>query len=1047
MSCEHCDPCAAGCGCDCDCTQACGSAPQLSPPANPAGRSALRTRIGSYGDFFADALRRLGSSDAPALRTLGTRDPDDPAIALLDAWAVAADVLTFYRERLSNEGYLRTANSERSLRELAAAVGFKPRPGVAATVHLAFLLDPNAAPVDIPAGAKAQTIPQPGEQMQTFETDEALQARAEWSAMAPRLARVPALDRVAALTRAEVRLADASLLVRPGEKLLFRFRDGYAQQIVREVAAARNDVQNGCVVLALKPRPGLTPDLAKKIVQLGDDLAHKLEQADASDRPALLALLEPLVSYLLGASALDALGGANVPGAVNNDSPLSEILKELLVPPPDTRIDVQAVNIDGSLGALQRAPVAQPPAARYLPRAAVAGLGASGITRGALLQSLTPGLDRNLYAAWRNLPATPATRDNAPDLYLLRATASPYGATAPLRASLVKDTQGDWDLEAVDTIFAFLDNVNEAVDPSSFALVQTPSLDSIGAHTIRFARVIGAGTVQRGDYGVNSKVSRLELADPVSGALLPVVQGSFGKEGSPPLAYLRNTVFAVQSEPVALAPEAIPDDVGGATITLAGLYDGLAVGRWLIVAGERTDVQANGMPVPGIRDGELAMVAAIGQAPDGDAAGDSRHTVVVLRDALAFTYRRASVTVYGNVVKASHGETVTEVLGSGDAQARFATYDLKRPPLTFVPAPTPAGVAGSQTVRVNDVRWHEVDALLDAGPADRAYAMSVDGSGAATIVFGDGRHGARLPTGQDNVRAQYRVGIGRAGNVLAGQVTLLSTRPLGVQGVVNPLRASGGAEADRMEQIRRNLPQGVLALAPASRLVSVQDYAYFAQRFAAIGHVQATRLADGGSSVVYLTLAGVDDIPLDPDGALLASLTSALRTYGDPLLPVVLGVRELIALVLQARVAIDADADWNVVEPALRARVLDAFSFDRAQLGRPVYLSQAIAAMQDTPGVAWVDVDVFGGIAEWQLRDQEALKVAVDALLAQTAGGPVPDAVTCLPARPNDAPSLSTSGLLEPDTPRFLPAQLAMLAPGVPDTLVFNLVDTRSTPC
>ena len=49
-----------------------------------------------------------------------------------------------------------------------------------------------------------------------------------------------------------------------------------------------------------------------------------------------------------------------------------------------------------------QAPVAQPPAARYLPRAAVAGLGASGITRGALLQSLTPGLDRNLYAAWRN---------------------------------------------------------------------------------------------------------------------------------------------------------------------------------------------------------------------------------------------------------------------------------------------------------------------------------------------------------------------------------------------------------------------------------------------------------------------------------------------------------------------------------------------------------------------------------------------------------------------------------------------------------------------
>jgi len=43
------------------------------------------------------------------------RDDSDPSIALLDAWAVVADVLTFYQERISNEGYLRTAQERTSL--------------------------------------------------------------------------------------------------------------------------------------------------------------------------------------------------------------------------------------------------------------------------------------------------------------------------------------------------------------------------------------------------------------------------------------------------------------------------------------------------------------------------------------------------------------------------------------------------------------------------------------------------------------------------------------------------------------------------------------------------------------------------------------------------------------------------------------------------------------------------------------------------------------------------------------------------------------------
>ena len=54
------------------------------------------------------------------------------------------------------------------------------------------------------------------------------------------------------------------------------------------------------------------------------------------------------------------------------------------------------------------------------------------------------------------------------------------------------------------------------------------------------------------------------------------------------------------------------------------------------------------------------------------------------------------------------------------------------------------------------------------------------------MFFGDGVEGATLPTGQNNIMANYRVGSGSAGNVAAGAITTLVDRPLGVSGVINP---------------------------------------------------------------------------------------------------------------------------------------------------------------------------------------------------------------------------------------------------------------------
>src|SRR5687767_9875856 len=84
---------------------------------NRPGLPTLTYRVGTYATFLQRMLARIPVQEVPAgpdagtrpLQLLTTRAPDDGSIALLDAWAVTADVLTFYQERIANEGFLGTA--------------------------------------------------------------------------------------------------------------------------------------------------------------------------------------------------------------------------------------------------------------------------------------------------------------------------------------------------------------------------------------------------------------------------------------------------------------------------------------------------------------------------------------------------------------------------------------------------------------------------------------------------------------------------------------------------------------------------------------------------------------------------------------------------------------------------------------------------------------------------------------------------------------------------------------------------------------------------
>src|SRR6185437_15011256 len=158
----------------------------------------------------------------------------------------------------------------------------------------------------------------------------------------------------------------------------------------------------------------------------------------------------------------------------------------------------------------------------------------------------------------------------------------------------------------------------------------------------------------------------------------------------PDISALRSTQVYAQSEALSLAELVIADTVGkfatddttprltaddATHLTLDGAVDGHKPGRWAIVAGQRTDVPGT----DAVNAAELVMIAAVEQNTDANLPGDTVHsTLVFANKGLAYAYRRDTVTVCANVVRATHGETRNEVLGSGSGATAMQAFVLKQ---------------------------------------------------------------------------------------------------------------------------------------------------------------------------------------------------------------------------------------------------------------------------------------------------------------------------------------------------------------------------------
>ena len=346
-------------------------------------------------------------------------------------------------------------------------------------------------------------------------------------------------------------------------------------------------------------------------------------------------------------------------------------------------------------------------------------------------------------------------------------------------------------------------------------------------------------------------------------------------------------------------------------------------------------------------------------------------------------------TLLGNVAEASHGETQPdEALGHGDGGQPFQSFTLQRSPVTYIPSATSIAGEASLEIRVNGEKWTEVPSLYARKPTDRVYTARQSDEGETAVTFGDGRTGARLPSGALNVAARYRKGLGLAGRMKPGQLSTPLERPPGLRAVANPLAADGGADPETRDDSRSAAPGTVRTF---GRAVSLLDFEWLATTSGLVARAYPTWVWRDLERAAHLTVAAAGGTKLSSGS--LAKLYAALKAASDPNRSLSLANLVRVPLVVKAKLVTDPALDPDAVRDWARDALLQHFAFETTPLGHAVHASSVYAALQGAKGVIAADVDVF------QLKGFEDL-TPVERAIRFVTSAPLQSHIRIFPARP-----------------------------------------------
>ncbi len=238
----------------------------------------------------------------------------------------------------------------------------------------------------------------------------------------------------------------------------------------------------------------------------------------------------------------------------------------------------------------------------------------------------------------------------------------------------------------------------------------------------------------------------------------------------------------------------------------------------------------------------------------------------------------------GGTVTAHHGEAVpAELLGRSDGKPG-QVFRLRRSPVL------PRRSQETVEVRTGDsvARWVEVADFSASGESDNHYTLDA-ASGEVTfapeIRYPDGRmvrHGAVPPLGAEVWFAGYRIGGGARGNVGTRRLSVLKSSIPFVGSVENLEAATGGVDAESVENAKL---RGPMTLRAGERAVTTSDFERLTlQSSREVARARCLGPLQPGDPVRVLVVPRLDVAPADlalDDLALSEPLFAAVSGYLD----------------------------------------------------------------------------------------------------------------------------------------------------------------------
>ncbi|HKC65922.1 MAG TPA: hypothetical protein VKB86_19920, partial [Pyrinomonadaceae bacterium] len=887
---------------------------------NRPGLSHIDYRIGTYSDIREALLRNLDKKENLSAWTY--RGADDPGIALLEGASILGDILTFYQQLYANEAYLRTAQWRESISDLVRLLGYRLSPGLGGQATFAFEVKGDK-PVTIPPGFPLKAEVEGSTSPVDFETTKQAIAY-PWLSKFNLYQPLATPSEITASTvefyiESPDQLTAASpVVLKAGDRLMLGeidsttnpLRLNNAEIVIVDSVRELHGVKLFKIKGKLKRKGPPLPDVPQLAAyKLGRSFHHFGHNGPRT-------LVQPPDSITSTVTNND--DGSTT---VESDPPLEYDISFFRSISGDTQSDTIFVDY-----------------AKPKPKATSTG-GAYYAQEQSQGQYVIGYANQNQSMSNASMGAYSWAVNESSYMGVVASSPKPVVITDPVLAK----TEFPLDAEVQDMATGVT------------LIVQTKLYNNSGGGTsgeYAIVRDIKAIRTTSVTWGLSTAtVSLLTLSQ----ALDTSADSGFNYMNITEVQF-HETLSPLLTLRAAYAPDS-PSSLDTLNFYGTSAQAQTLAGRDLIF------VKANAEPV---RANVKTVEAGV------DDAQARLHKITIDRADLNYADFPNTppypVTVYGNIVDATQGKTeALTPLGNGDSRLAFQTFKIPKSPLTYLhsESATPPEVPELQ-IYVNNRLWKRVSSFFGRKPDEEIYIVREDAEGDSWVQFGDGKTGARLPSGIKNVAAAYRTGTGAFGALKEKATVQAGARLEQLDKIQMPVPASGGAQPEDGENARDAAPGKIQSL---DRLVSLEDFEREALAMAGVTRAAAAwQLVEGIPQVVLTVL--MEEGRSETTEHLTKTFAEANSGRGPDRFPITANPGKLQYVAIKATFGFDS----TYLEEEVRKGIQKAlgvstgkpgddqsglFSLRRRNFGQKEYATTVAGVIQQVEGVMWVTVDGF----------------------------------------------------------------------------------------